>query len=709
MIAFIGSNNAGRLLGAGLRTMILFSLAALASGNIAAAEPTSKPSPAKTSATPAAPATLGDPLAEWKMEVLEQEMISGLKTRNAESDFLRFRRYLGLKLDTSAGAYSGTELTGNCRLKWYERMLRNPLKAPAEAERFTRELHRAVLSGHLGYAQVLATAREKLDLRPRSPIIFPEVHSAEEALDVVKQSLIGAQVAYAEALAPLTKSEINELATSLYPTLCGSCIVGHTVDDRGTARRMCDLMEKMDRGALLTAAEALAPLSDRRLLQQLGTLPEEGNVIVRGASGRILRRIETPAGAIVVGSREKNVYHLDQMEDVAAVIDLGGGDEFYEGTTSLNRPVLLVVDLGDKNLFSASKPGVQGGAILGVSMLVGAGSGNVYKAQDVAQGSCMAGVGILLDFGGHDKYQGVRRVQGSAIGGLGILLNYGGVDDYRAAMWAQGFGGPLGFGILDDVKGDNHYYAGGMWRDSYPETPGYEGWSQGVGAGIRQSADGGIGVFMDGEGNNTYEFDYISHGGGYWCGMGFARHFGGNHQFLGSTVKNYYGGARTQAEFQRFSCGFGCHYALGFMFTDGGKNYYRGNIMGQGFGWDCAVGALCDFGGDDRFDLSGSSGQGAGAQASLGILFAYAGDHVYNGDGQGYANPGISYHHLPECGGNFSFLVDYGGNSQFGCGAETHSYNQRGSAGGFLIARPKNESVKEKGKDTRTQHASTGS
>ena len=25
-------------------------------------------------------------------------------------------------------------------------------------------------------------------------------------------------------------------------------------------------------------------------------------------------------------------------------------------------------------------------------------------------------------------------------------------------MWGQGFGGPLGFGMLDDISGDNHYY-----------------------------------------------------------------------------------------------------------------------------------------------------------------------------------------------------------------------------------------------------------
>ena len=49
----------------------------------------------------------------------------------------------------------------------------------------------------------------------------------------------------------MTSSEIRELAQNLYPVLVGQNNVGHTLDDRGTGRRLCDLMEKMDRDALL--------------------------------------------------------------------------------------------------------------------------------------------------------------------------------------------------------------------------------------------------------------------------------------------------------------------------------------------------------------------------------------------------------------------------------------------------------------------------
>ena len=331
-----------------------------------------------------------------------------------------------------------------------------------------------------------------------------------------------------------------------------------------------------------------------------------------------------------------------------------------------------------------------------------------YQARDVAQGSALGGIGVLITGGGSHTYRGLRRVQGAALGGLGLLLDRSGKDDkddFHAAMWGQGFGHPLGFGVLDDLGGGNHFYLGGMWRDSYPETPGYEGWGQGVGAGIRQSADGGIGVLLDGGGDNVYEYDYIAHGGGYWLGLGFARDFGSNNRCLGATLLAYDGGPRTQTRFQRFACGFGCHYSLGFCFDDAGNNSYDGTIMGLGMGWDCSVGVLCDFAGNNHYLATGGLTQGTGAQASLGVLFNYKGGNVYEGYGQGYANPGISYHDLPQCGGNFSFVIDYGGKNTYGCGAVNNSVTQRGDVGGFLISRLNRDDLAQEAAAKKAQEA----
>jgi hypothetical protein len=115
--------------------------------------------------------------------------------------------------------------------------------------------------------------------------------------------------------------------------------------------------------------------------------------------------------------------------------------------------------------------------------------------------------------------------------------------------------------------------------------------------------------------------------------------------------------------------------------------------MGSGMAWDCSMGVLCDFGGNDHYLAAGGLTQGTGAQMGFGILFDYRGDDVYEGYGQGYASPSISYHDLSSCGGNFSFLVDYGGKDQYGCGADNNSYIQRGDVSGFLIDRPRPEEL----------------
>ena len=604
-------------------------------------------------------------------------MQSMLQSQRAAGYFARFQGYLAERLQQSAGSFTGSELTGNDRLSWYDQMLRHPLEAPAEAEQFTRQLHKAIVDDPSGLGPALASASKCLDLGKRTARAFAIAPSPEQALEVVKKALEEARVAHAKALAPLSRAEINTMVSGLYPVLVSENQAGHTLNDRTRGRALVDLMEKMDRQALIEAAEALVPLTDPKLLDQLQQLPAEGNVPIEGVSGRVVAKIDTPSGRIVIGGKGPKTYKLDEMKDVAVVIDLGHGNTYEEGTTSLDRPVLIILNLGGGNVFRGKKPGIQGAGLLGISLVVNREGNNSYQADDLAQASAIAGVGIIVEHGGKNKYRGVRRVQGQALGGVGILIGRGGQNDYHAAMWAQGFGAPLGFGLLEDTVGNDHYYCGGLYPTSYkhpakpsiPATPGYEGFGQGVGAGIRSVGDGGIGIILNGGGHNVYEFDYLSHGGGYWCGMGFARDFGGNSQrLIARTAFN--GGPRTEALFQRFGCGWGCHYSLGFLFDDGGNSLYEGTIMGAGMGWDCSVGALCSLGEKDHIKTTGGLTQGVGAQASLGVLYHYGNDAVYEGGSPAYASPGISYHKFPACGGNFSFVINEKGNSTFNFGGQ---------------------------------------
>lgn len=639
----------------------------------------------------ATPPQVGDPNAAGMVVLMQNEIRDGFRKRGIDSTFATFQRYAIGKLEVSAAGRGG-EVNGDCRLDWYDHLFRNMIEAPAEAEDFTRKLHQSLIMEHEGFDRALGIAANKLDLAKREPRKFTTIDSPELALDQVRRALLESQMAFAAALQPLNRSDLSRFATSAYSTFTSGASNGHTLPSRGTAQFLCRMLQRLDREKMHDAAAALTPLTDPALLEQLAKLRGGEPVLVKGVTGPIQQRILTPAGDIVVGGREANTYNLDEMDNVAAVIDLGGSDTYVEGVVSLERPLLVILDLAGDDNYRGTKPGIQGASILGISMLLDAAGNDTYQAKDVAQGSALGGAGILIDRGGSDSYLGLRRVQGHALGGVGILLDRDGNDRYHAAMWAQGFGNPLGFGVLDDLAGEDHYYCGGMYYDSYPETPGYEGWGQGVGAGIRGVANGGFGVLLEGSGDDKYEYDYISHGGGYWLGVGFARDFGGNDQRLGATTKLYGGGTRTEKRFQRFSNGFGCHYTVGFMIDDGGNDLFDGTIMGLGFAWDCSAGFLMDFGGKDRYAATGGGTQGQGRQAGFGVVYDYDGDDVYQGYGQGLGSNSIEarYHSLPQCGGNFSFVIDYGGEDQYGCRAKNNSYNQRGASGGFLIDRPKN-------------------
>lgn len=638
---------------------------------------------------------VGHPQASGIAALIRPEVEKQFGSRGIDSRFRRFREYAASRLNSTARSH-GSEINGLCRLSWYEHLFTKPLAAPVEAEEFTRLLHAGLASGDAaGVVAALSVARGRMDVsEPGKRFVLPKPADAEDALRGVEAVLLHAHRNYAAAVAPLSKEEILEIARQSYSVFTTNTRYGHTINNRSYGRRLCQLLMKMDQSALWDMADTLAQLTAPELLEALTQLDDPPQTAqYSGVTGPMVRTIETDTGTILVGGRGDNEYRLDEMKEVRAVIDLGGNDVYREGSASISRPVMIVIDLEGDDRYEGQNPGVQGGAILGASILIDVSGDDVYRARDVAQGSALAGVGMLLDMAGDDTYVALRRAQGQALAGVGMLVDRDGDDRYHAALWAQGLGAPLGFGVLEDTDGADHYYVGGQYYDSYPETPGYDGYGQGVGVGIRGVANGGLGVLLDGGGDDVYEFDYFSHGGGYWLAMGFARDFGGDDRRLGATRTAYNGGSRTQTRYQRFGNGWGCHYALGFLIDDDGDDSYDGTIMNIGFAWDLSIGMLLDLAGNDQYLARGGGTQGNGAQCGLGILFDYRGEDTYQGSGQGYASSNITYHSGSSCGGNFSFVIDYGNTDQYGCRASNNRISQRGNSGGFIVDRPAPEEV----------------
>ncbi len=635
---------------------------------------------------------VGDPHAADKLRLMYDEIVNGLRTRNMSGRYEMWKNYAKATLRNTAGLNTGSELDGRCRLNWYKSLYADPIKSVHEASEFSRKIHHGLSGSHRHLAETLTLIREKMDVPARNDggVRFVECKTPIDAVNEVKRCLLEAQMGHARAVSTLSPAELSELERLLVPTFVGpGCVEGHTIPNRSVGRRLTNMMEKIDKAAMYDAAEALLPLTNASLLALLDKLPEDA-VASTMIHGQKVQRISTAAGDIIIGGREANTYDLDaqDMRDVVCVIDLGGNDTYRDGTCNLRRPVLAIIDLKGNDTYVGTKPGIQGGSVLGVSLLVDAEGNDTYSAGDLCQGSTIGGAGMLFDFAGNDSYKALRRTQGHALCGVGVLVDRKGTDKYRAALWAQGFGAPGGFGALEDVEGNDHYFCGGIYLDSYPEHPGYDGWGQGIGAGIRQVANGGIGMILDGAGNDVYEVDYFGHGGGYWLGVGIAQDFGGDDFRYGTTRSMYNGGPRQQQEWTRFANGFGCHYALGYVFDDAGDDTYGGRIMGTGMAWDLSIGFLCDFNGKDRFTATGGMTQGVGAEGSIGILYTYGGDDTFMGRNQAYASNNLTYHTPANCGSNFSFLVNYGGNDKYGSGARNNSYVQRGSQGGFLIDRP---------------------
>src|SRR6185369_3293282 len=156
---------------------------------------------------------------------------------------------------------------------------------------------------------------------------------------------------------------------------------------------------------------------------------------------------------------------------------------------------------------------------------------------------------------------------------------------------SQGVGGPLGFGLLMDLEGSDQYFAGGKYSNSYQDTAGFGSWSQGVGVGAKDIAEGGVGMLLDGSGNDLYQADYFSHGGGYWFGAGIARDFAGDDRRIGSTTENFDGSPRSEPRFLRWGIGLACHYSAGYVFDDDGNDLYQADWAAIAYAWDFSVAA----------------------------------------------------------------------------------------------------------------------
>ena len=343
----------------------------------------------------------------------------------------------------------------------------------------------------------------------------------------------------------------------------------------------------------------------------------------------------------VVGGPDNDYY----SGDYKFILDFGG-DDIYDLSYDETKPHgVIIIDLSGNDNYRSKSDFTLGSGCLSVGLLIDMEGNDRYDAKSFAIGSGYFGFGVLYDANGDDRYDGDTHVQGAASFGIGLLIDESGRDVYNGALFAQGFGFVEGFGLIQDSKGSDSYYAGGKYKDILRYTDHYLSLSQGFGYGLRPLISGGIGGIVDNDGNDLYYSDIFGQGSSYWWSAGFIFDQAGNDSYQ---------------SFQ-YAQGSAAHMSVGILLDETGQDVYFSKGVSQGCGHDFSAGILLDRGGDDSytaFDLS----QAAGSANGAGLLIDNSGNDRYNiadkNNSQGYGNPRREY-------GSIGLFIDLGGKDQY--------------------------------------------
>ena len=343
----------------------------------------------------------------------------------------------------------------------------------------------------------------------------------------------------------------------------------------------------------------------------------------------------TPYGKVCIGDSSSQTY----TGDLFIVIDYGGNDTYDIQKTGTGN-FTFILDYGGDDIYNLPMNRISPYAA-GANLIADFAGSDTYNAGSWTLGAGLFGGGVLWDKQGNDKYYGDTFTMGAGCFGFGILRDDAGDDTYNGALFCQGFGFVKGLGILYDRSGNDHYFAGGKYKDILRYKDHFLSLSQGFGYGLRPYMSGGVGYLVDVSGNDTYESDIFGQGCSYWWSLGILADGSGNDKYL---------------SFQ-YAQGSATHMTLGTLYDASGNDDYISKGVSQGCGHDRAAAILFDGSGDDNYmayDLS----QGAGSANGIGIMADLAGLDSYlvksDKNTQGYGNPRRDY-------GSIGIFIDSGG------------------------------------------------
>ena len=392
--------------------------------------------------------------------------------------------------------------------------------------------------------------------------------------------------------------------------------------------------------------------------------------------------IDTPRGLIVIAGSGDDVHAFEASP--LLLIDLGG-DDTYTGPIAANagaeQPFSVVIDAGgaddygyvtvpdendagllpsdaagrgefevlDDGPTSLSLTSRQGAGTYGAGILLDLGPGaDTFRSLRASQGFGFCGVGVLIDEGGTATFEAEAYSQGAGLFGVGVLATDDAGSTSRAWHASQGFAGPAGFGIRLSGRGvDAHTMEEGAGDPLYFNrlTSTFANLSYGLGAGVGvraedtaddRGAGGGLALFVDLDGDDTYATGIGSLGFGEWHGGGFFYDAGGSdiYRTAGASLgvgfamgvgvfdegagDDIYGDATSLADNARRSAGFADDFGVGILIDRGGDDQHRHSAFSYGYGQLNGFALFAELSGDDTYETEANSTWGVAALTILG-------------------------------------------------------------------------------------------
>ena len=522
------------------------------------------------------------------------------------------------------------------RLQGVNTLLRQPLDIPLMSQGLISALRRNFIGARLNTDGIIHTAMKTLDFAADSMPQRPQkTTDLVVLLDRLLEALARAGAASDEALQPLTLEERGLLIRGIRHLMVDGLQSGDPAAEESRKQQpsMTQFLNtalKVDMQHLLNASLEIAQALDletlvewSRNLDHFSLMHENWVTEEVGDTTYVYTR----HGLMVVGGPGDNEYDQEAL----LIIDLGGNDHYRNGAGASREghPFSMVIDFSGNDVYRTSDDYAQGAGILGGGFLIDLGGDDQYFSQSFGQGAGVLGVGMLVDLGGDDLYQCHSFCQGAGFLGIGLIAESEGNDQYSAAIYSQGFGFVRGLGLILEGEGNDRFFAGGVYRDHREPGKAFLSMSQGFGFGLRPwgtlaGASGGIGILDDIKGNDHYLADYFSQGSGYWYSLGILNDTMGHDLYAAG----------------RYSQGAGVHLAAGILQDTAGDDHYLARFgVSQGAGHDLSVGFLLDYSGNDRY-VGGTLSQGAGNANGFGVLNDNGGSDEYylHDDGQGHGN-----------------------------------------------------------------------